>query len=282
MKKLLPLILACMLCFGITACNQGNHSPSSGTGTDESWRKVEQSGTLIVGTDGTFPPMGYTDENGELVGFDIDVAKEAGKHLGVDIKFQIIDWGKKQEALDSYKVDVLWNGFSKTPESAQSFSMSNTYLSSNQTILVKGNSTFQSLKDLNGGTVGVQSNSSAKYALNSTQNRDFKHSLKKIVEIGSYPEAVIQIEQGNIEAICIDEVSARYFMNNQPGTFRILEEGGTPISLADEDYVVGMRKNDEALTEKMNEVLIKLEKDGTLKAISYKWFGEDVSTVKTR
>lgn len=280
MKKLLSLVLACILCFGITACNQGNHSSSSGTGTDESWKKIEQSGTLIVGTDGTFPPMGYTDENGELVGFDIDVAKEAGKYLGVDIKFQMIDWGKKQEVLDSYEVDVLWNGFSKTPETAQIFSMSIPYLSSNQAILVKGNSTYYSLKDLSGATVGVQNNSSAKYALDSTQNRDFKHSLKKIVEIESYPEATTQMEKGMIDAIAIDEVSARFFMNNQPGTFRMLDEGGTPVSLADEDYVIGMRKGDEALTEKMNEVLVKLEKNGTLKDISYKWFGEDITTVE--
>ncbi|WP_101696423.1 transporter substrate-binding domain-containing protein [Clostridium minihomine] len=280
MKKLLSLVLACLLCFGITACNQGNHSSSSGTETDESWKKIEQSGTLIVGTDGTFPPMGYTDENGELVGFDIDVAKEAGKYLGVDIKFQIIDWAKKEEVLDNYEVDVLWNGFSKTPESARNFSMSIPYLSSNQAILVKGNSTYYSLKDLSGATIGVQNNSSAKYALNSTQNRDFKHSLKKIVEIESYPEATTQVEKGMIDAIAIDEVSARFFMNNQPGTFRMLDEGGTPISLADEDYVIGMRKNDEALTEKMNEVLMKLEKNGTLKDISYKWFGEDITTVE--
>lgn len=280
MKKLIALFLALTVSVGMTACSQGTQSASSAAGTDESWTKVEKAGTLVVGLDDAFPPMGYKDTStGELVGFDIDLAREACKRLGVELKLQPIDWSNKQAELDNGNVDCLWNGFSKTPERAESFSLSTPYMSNNQIILVKTDSTYQSLKDLSGKVVGVQSDSSAETALNAVENKDFKDSLSNVVQIDDYTKAILEIQNGTIDAISIDEVVARFYLKNQPGAFRILEEGGTPISLASEDYVVGMRKNDLALTEKVNATLKEMAKDGTMKTISEKWFGEDVTTV---
>lgn len=280
MKKLIALFLALTVSVGMTACSQGNQSASSAAGTDESWTKVEKAGTLVVGLDDAFPPMGYKDTStGELIGFDIDLAREACKRLGVELKLQPIDWSNKQAELDNGNVDCLWNGFSKTPERAESFSLSTPYMSNNQIILVKTDSTYQSLKDLSGKVVGVQSDSSAETALNAVENKDFKDSLSNVVQIDDYTKAILEIQNGTIDAISIDEVVARFYLKNQPDAFRILEEGGTPISLASEDYVVGMRKNDLALTEKINDTLKEMAKDGTMKTISEKWFGEDVTTV---
>lgn len=283
MKKLMALFLALTVSIGMTACSQGNQSASSSAGTDESWTKVEQAKTLVVGLDDAFPPMGYIDtKTGELVGFDIDLAKEACKRLGVELKLQPIDWSNKQAELDNGNVDCLWNGFSKTPERAENFSLSTPYMSNNQIILVKTDSTDQSLKDLSGKVIGVQSDSSAETALNAVENKDFKASLSNVVQIDDYTKAILEIQNGTIDAISIDEVVARFYLKNQPGAFRILEAGGTPISLASEDYVVGMRKNDLALTEKLNDTLKEMAKDGTMKTISEKWFGEDVTTVDVK
>ncbi|MDU7337954.1 MAG: amino acid ABC transporter substrate-binding protein [Clostridium sp.] len=280
MKKLLALFLALTVSVGITACGQGNQSASSAENKDESWSKIQKAGTLVLGLDDAFPPMGYKDtKTGEIIGFDIDLAKEVSKRLGVTLKLQPIDWNNKQAELDNGNVDCLWNGFSKTPERAKAMALSIPYMSNNQIILVKTNSTYHSLKDLSNKVVGVQSDSSAETALNAVENKEFKGSLKDIVKIDDYAKAILEIQNGTIDAISIDEIVARFYLNNQPDAFRILDNGGTPISLAAEDYVIGMRKNDMALKEKVDESLKEMAKDGTMKKISEKWFGEDVTTV---
>lgn len=280
MKKLLALFLALTVSVGITACGQGNQSASSAENKDESWSKIQKAGTLVLGLDDAFPPMGYKDtKTGEIIGFDIDLAKEVSKRLGVTLKLQPIDWNNKQAELDNGNVDCLWNGFSKTPERAKAMALSIPYMSNNQIILVKTNSTYHSLKDLSDKVVGVQSDSSAETALNAVENKEFKGSLKDIVKIDDYAKAILEIQNGTIDAISIDEIVARFYLNNQPDAFRILDNGGTPISLAAEDYVIGMRKNDMALKEKVDESLKEMAKDGTMKKISEKWFGEDVTTV---
>ena len=89
------------------------------------------------------------------------------------------------------------------------------------------------------------------------------------------------IENGLIEAIAIDEVVARFYLTNDPGAYRIIEkEDGTVESLAVEDYVIGFRKGDQALCDKVNETLKEMKADGTLGEISEKWFGEDVTTIE--
>lgn len=283
MKKLLALFLALTVSVGITACGQGNQSASSAENKDESWSKIQKAGTLVLGLDDAFPPMGYKDtKTGEIIGFDIDLAKELSKRLGVTLKLQPIDWNNKQAELDNGNVDCLWNGFSKTPERAKAMALSIPYMSNNQIILVKTNSTYHSLKDLSGKVVGVQSDSSAETALNAVENKEFKASLKDIVKIDDYAKAILEIQNGTIDAISIDEIVARFYLNNQPDAFRILDNGGTPISLAAEDYVIGMRKNDMALKEKVDETLKEMAKDGTMKKVSEKWFGEDVTTVDVK
>lgn len=280
MKKRLALLLALALSVGMTACGQNNGSASSNAASDESWTKIESAKELVVGLDDAFPPMGYKDtQTGELIGFDIDLAKEAGKRLGVEVKLQAIDWNNKQAELDNGNVDCLWNGFSKTPERAESFLLGTPYMSNEQVILVKTDSDYQGFENLSGKTIGVQSDSSAEYALNSVENKDFKSSLKEIIKIDDYTKAILEIQNGTIDAIAIDEIVARFYLQNQPDAFRILEQGGKALSLASEDYVVGMRKNDTALKEKLDEVLREMSKDGTMKTISEKWFGEDITTV---
>lgn len=281
MKKVLSLVLALALSVSMTACGQNNGSASSGTGSDESWAKIESAGELVVGLDDSFPPMGYTDtQTGELIGFDIDLAREAAKRLGVELKLQAIDWNSKQAELDNGNVDCLWNGFSKTPERAESFLLGIPYMSNEQVILVKTDSEYLSFEDLNGKRIGVQADSSAEYALNSVENKNFKSALKEVIKIDDYTQAILEIQNGTIDAIAIDEIVARFYLKDKPDAFRILESGGNPLSLSSEDYVIGMRKNDLALKEKLDGVLKDMAKDGTLKTISEKWFAEDITTVE--
>ena len=286
MKKIMALLLALCVAAGFSGCAGGKAASSgaeSGASADESWDKVKQAGRLVLGLDDAFPPMGYKDtQTGEIVGFDIDLAKEACKRLGIELKLQAVDWDNKQAELDNGNVDCLWNGFSKTPEREKSFLLSIPYMKNEQIILVKTDSSYHSLKDLAGKSIGVQSDSSAESALNDAANKEFKASLKEAVKIDDYSKAVLEIQNGTIDAILIDEVIARFYLTKEPNAYRILENSdGSPISLATEDYVVGFRKNDKALKQQIDKTLQEMAADGTMKKISEKWFGDDVTTVKS-
>ena len=284
MKKIMALLLALCVAAGFPGCAGGKGASSGAeSGADESWDKVKQAGRLVLGLDDAFPPMGYKDtQTGEIVGFDIDLAKEACKRLGIELKLQAVDWDNKQAELDNGNVDCLWNGFSKTPEREKSFLLSIPYMKNEQIILVKTDSSYHSLKDLAGKSVGVQSDSSAESALNDAANKEFKASLKEVVKIDDYSKAVLEIQNGTIDAISIDEVIARFYLTKEPNAYRILENSdGSPISLATEDYVVGFRKNDKALKQQIDKTLQEMAADGTMKKISEKWFGDDVTTVKS-
>ena len=293
MKKVLAALMALALAATCAACGDNGGSPSTGgeysngsssaaATDDQSWEKVESAGTLVLGLDDAFPPMGYKDtETGDIIGFDIDIAKEVCSRLGIELKLQPIDWNNKQSELENGNVDCLWNGFSKTPERDEQFNLSIPYMKNEQIILVKTDSDYQTLEDLAGKTIGVQADSSAESALEAEENKEFKDSLGEIVKIEDYAMAVLEIQNGTIDAISIDEVVARFYLNNDPDAYRILSDSdGNALSLATEDYVIGFRKSDNALKEKVEEALREMSSDGTMKTISEEWFGEDVTTVE--
>ena len=287
-KKICGLLTALALMVSASGCglaagaaSSGAPASSGGASSDGSWEKVRSAGQLVLGFDKAFPPMGYVDtETGKTVGFDIDMATEACKRLGVGVKFQPIDWDNKAAELNNGNVDCLWNGFSKTEERAEKFNLSIPYMKNNQIILVKTGSDCKGLESLAGKTVGVQSDSSAETALNDSANASFKKSLKQVVKIDDYSKAVMEIRNGTVDAVAIDEVVARYYLTKNPGAYAVLQgKNGGDVSLAVEDYVVGFRKSDGALRAKVEEALKAMAKDGTASKISQKWFGRDVVTL---
>lgn len=294
MKRLFGILIAAVLMFSASGCGlvagaksaaasaSADRSAGATSATDGSWDKVKSAGQFVLGFDKAFPPMGYVDtETGKTVGFDIDMATEACKRLGIKVKFQPIDWENKLAEINNGNVDCLWNGFSKTAEREKQFDLSIPYMKNNQIILVKTGSSYKGLDSLAGKKIGVQSDSSAETALNDPANAAFKKSLKEVVRIDDYSKAVMEIQNGTIDAIAIDEVVARYYLTKNPGAYVILQDkDGKDLSLAVEDYVVGFRKNDNTLKEKVEGALKEMAKDGTAAKISQKWFGKDVITLQ--
>ena len=225
---------------------------------------------VVIGLDDNFPPMGFHDDNGDLVGFDIDVAKEAAKRLGVEVEFKPIDWDSKEAALQSKQDDMLWNGLTITEDRAKQIAFSKPYMHNAQLLVVRADSPVTDRGGLAGKIIGTQEGSSSIDALD--KNESFKNSLQEVKKYGDFVNAFMDLEIGRIDGILVDSVVGRYYMSKKPGQFKVIDD-----KMGDEQFGVGMRKDDKVLQDKLNEVLKQMSQDGTLTKLSQKWFNEDIT-----
>ncbi len=265
-KTLIKFLVGVMaVTFAFAGC--GNSST-----TDTSWDKVKDKGEFVLGLDDSFPPMGFRDDNNEIVGYDIDLAKEVATRLGVKLKLQPINWDTKEQELNTGNIDCIWNGFTMTDELKKNILFSDPYMNNQQVIVVMADSKCNSEADLAGKSVALQSESSAKVAVDS--KTDFKASLKEVVELKDYTTCLMDLEKGGVDAVIMDEIVARYFIQMKSGKYKIIGD-----SLAAEQYGIGFRKADVQLMTKVNDTLKEMAKDGKIAEISNKWFGKDISTI---
>ncbi|MBR6470553.1 MAG: amino acid ABC transporter substrate-binding protein [Victivallales bacterium] len=228
---------------------------------------------LVVGLDPGFPPYGFRNEKGELVGFDLDLAKEVAKRRGWKIEFKPIDWDAKDAELDTWTINCIWNGFTMSEDRLDKYTWTTPYVNASQVVAVKNNSDIQTLADLAGHVVDTQKDSSGLEAINSEEHAALKASLKKLTPVENYQIAFMELETGACEAVIVDDGVARDFLQKRPDQFRILEE-----TLQDEQYGVGFKLGNNELRDLVQETLNQMITDGTFKAISQKWFnGVDMS-----
>lgn len=224
---------------------------------------------LVVGLDDNFPPMGFRDDKNELVGFDIDMAKEMSKRSGIAVEFKPIDWNAKEAELLGKRVDALWNGLTILDARKEKILFSDPYMVNKQIIIVKAGSDIKSKADLAGKTVGAQEGSSAVTAMEKDAELHAKFKQTKL--FGDNIAAMMDLETGRLDVVVVDEVVGRYYVNKKPENYVVLaDDFGT------EDYGVGFRKDDEATRNKVNDVLAEMKKDGKAAEIANKWFGADV------
>lgn len=238
---------------------------------DASLQKVLDTGEFVLGLDATFKPMGYTDENDEIVGFDIDVAEAVCEKLGVKLVKQPINWETKEQDLDLGKIDCIWNGMSVNASREEAMNLSDPYLRNDMIFVVNGDSTVVAMSDLEGKTIAVQNGSTAQEIL---ENSDLADSIT-ITALATNVEALQQLDLGLVDAVFMDDVVADYEIKNSGKDYKKLEEG-----LYEEEYAIGFRKGDQALRDEVQKVLGELKADGTLGEISTKWFGSDITIVE--
>jgi polar amino acid transport system substrate-binding protein len=249
---------------------------ANGTGeqgkADNSLQKIKDKGQFVLGLDYSFPPMGYRNENNEIVGFDIDFAREVCSRLEVKLVCQPIDWNAKEQELNTGNIDCIWNGFTITKERTENMAFTSAYVDNAQVVVVKGNSPVKSLLDLAGKKIGLQAGSSAQEAVDDTP--DFKKSLKQIVEFKDNLTALMDLEIGGVDGVVLDLLVANDNINRSGKDFRILSEG-----LSKESYGVGFRKSDLKLRDAVQAQMEAMAKDGSLAKIATKWFGADITVV---
>lgn len=261
LKRIFAAVMTCaMLVVPLAGCNSAN-----GTAGEEKEK-------FVVGFDAEFPPMGFMDDNGQYVGFDLDLAKEVANRLDYELVLQPIDWAAKDQELASGNIDCIWNGFTISGRE-DSYTWSEPYMENDQVVVVNNGSGITTFDDLAGLTVAVQKDSSGLAALE--DNQELTSTFGELIQEDSYLNALMDLESGSVDAIVMDEIVARYEIQTS-GKDMIVLDG----AIASEEYGVGFLLGNEELRDKVQGALDEMAADGTLTQISNTWFGYDVTILK--
>lgn len=228
---------------------------------------------FIVGFDASFPPYGYMDDNGEYVGFDLDLAAEVCERNNWKLVKQPINWDSKDFELESGNISCIWNGFTMSDDRIDSYTWSEPYVDNSQVVVVAADSGITSLEDLEGKIVDVQAASSALEALNGDA-KELAETFKKLEEVPDYNQAFMNLEAGAVDAVAMDIGVANYQIEQRGDKYVILEE-----AIVTEEYGIGFLKGNEELRDKVQETLDEMAKDGTVAKIAEKWGLSDSVTL---
>ena len=276
-RKKIALVLALFFSFFLTACTQKVSDPKQ-----DNWSKYQKQGSITIGFDNTFVPMGFEEKNGKYAGFDIDLAQAVSEKLGIQIKFQPIDWDMKETELQNGTIDAIWNGYSATDERREKVAFTIPYMENQQVLVSKKSQNIQSIKDMNNKVLGAQAGSSG-YLDFEAQPDLLKNQVKdqKANQYQSFNEALIDLKNDRIDALLIDRVYANYYLQSEGilNDYNVFSAG-----FESESFAVGVRPADKTLLATLNQAFVALYKEGKFQEISQKWFGEDVATkeVKSR
>lgn len=259
MKK---IVVALLMLVVLVACGKKSEGGLDG---------IKAKGKMVIGLDDTFAPMGFKDDKGEIVGFDIDLAREVAKRLGIEAEFKPSEWSGIVLELKSGNIDVVWNGMTITEERKKEIIFSNPYMNNSQIIVTLSNSPLNTKADLNGKVVGLQLGSSSFDAVSADE---LSKSLKELKKYDTNVEALMDLEAGRVEAVVIDEIVARYYIEQKEketnkDIFKVLEG-----NFGTEEYGVGIRKEDTSLKEAIDKAIDEMKKDGSYDKIYEKWFGK--------
>ncbi|MDF2680036.1 MAG: amino acid transporter substrate-binding protein [Brevibacillus sp.] len=276
MKKLIFSALISSMLLGIVGCgtsgsgstSQPNNAtpPADQAASQGLLGKVKADKKLVIGTEGTYSPFTFHDQSGKLTGYDVDVATEVAKRLGVEPVFQETQWDAMFAGLDSKRFDVIANQVGIRPDRQEKYDFSKPYSVSHAVLVTnKSNSTVKDFKDIKGLKAG-QSMTSNYADLARTNGAE-------IVAVDSFNQAIDLIATNRVDVVLNDNLTVLDYLKQKPDApIKIVakNEEGQPTAFM-------YRKGSTDLADAMNKVLDEMQQDGTLKTISEKWFGEDIS-----
>ncbi|RHV72536.1 ABC transporter substrate-binding protein [Clostridium sp. OF13-4] len=264
-KRFVSAALAAVMALSMTACGSSNSAAETTAADTEAAEsqaeettaeeaKTTDGGTLIVGFDQDFPPMGFVGDDGEYTGFDLELAQEVAKRLGLEYKAQPIAWDSKDMELESGNIDCIWNGFTMTGRE-DDYTWTEPYMANQQVFVVANDSDISSQADLAGKIVEVQADSSAEAALKEAP--ELTATFKELLTTADYNTAFMDLEQGAVDAIAMDVIVAGYQIQQRNADFKILDD-----SLSEEEYGVGFKKGNTELRDKVQSTLEEMAEDG--------------------
>ncbi len=236
-------------------------------------KEEKKENVLVIGLDDGYPPMGFRNENNEIVGFDIDLAKAVCEKLGMELKLQQISWASKEQELNSGNIDCIWNGFAYNEKRAKTMTLTEPYIIGEMYFILKNGSTEKTQEELKGKRIGVQTGSVQQLDL---EESEFGKSVE-IVAYSDYLTAFMDLETGGIDAV---------FCSSIIGNYLLTSKGKDYETVASEDIsktngsVIAFKQGNTDLRDKIQNALYELKREGKLTEISNKWFGEDMLIVE--
>lgn len=255
MKKTFKIFsLALLICLSLTGCKK-------------------QRTKLVIGIDASFPPMSFM-QDGKITGFDVELAAEVAKRLNLEFEAKPIDWKNKDKEIQQGTIDCIWSGFTILEEREKQYAFTKPYLSNEQILVLNDDTDITSLSQVKNFVIGCQSYSSAENAINASPS--FYSSVKSIIYSDDYLKALEDLKDRKVDGIVMDSVVAKYLITVADEPFVIIDE-----PLAHENYGIGFKKGKEGeeLRNQVWQTLQQMQHDGTVTAISIKWFGQDISKI---
>lgn len=228
--------------------------------------------SMVIGIDNSAIPLSFKDEDGSLIGFNIDLAREIGKRSGMEVFFKAVDLTNSEQLLLSGKVDAVMGTLTATDDAKQNMLFTKPYFTQGSAIVVNSGTNITDIKGLKGKTLGAVVNSrflgsieSDRPLLSSTSNSGLK------LYSNCYT-AFMDLDSSKIDSIAMDESAARYFVSQKETQYRLINTGLTDR----QQYFIGVRRNDSYLRNQIQQALNGIIKDGTGAVISKKWFGSNM------
>lgn len=269
MKRTSLIVFAVLVLFGFSGCNKSKTTETVQLNAVEA---LKARGVLVIGYDVDFPPLAFTDENKQIVGYDVELAKEVAARMGVELKTRPIDWDDKDNELENGTIDCIWSGYTITDARKKAHSLTFPYLTNEQVLIVRKAGAVKSYDDLSGRVIGYRSSSSSEEAVD--ENASFKNKLGDLVTYKTTMSALDDLKVGAIDAMVMDSVFAYYYTTHTDEPFAVI-----PTPLNSEEYAICFRKNEPELRDEVEKILLEMAKDGTIANAATKWFGQDVSLI---
>ncbi len=270
MKKKLSVLLGLTLAAtaALAGCGSSGTTSESTTAasSDSLWESIQSSGKIVVGTETAYSPYAYRDTDGNLTGFDVEVAEAIYGKMGLEIEWMDTGWDSLIASLDANKCDVVMDQIAITEERQEKYIFSEPYTYTYGGLLTTKDSGITSLEDIEG----------KKCAETATSNWNalVQELGGEIVETTGFQNSVQLVEQGRAEALVIENLTELDYLNNNPDSkLVIVDTTDEPVLTA-----VMMRQGSDQLQTEINKAIKELQEDGTLAEISEKYFGEDVTT----
>lgn len=269
MKKFTSLALAAALAASLAGCGSSASSASSTASSaaeDDSLQKVKDAGELRIGLEGDWQPFSYHDEEDNLVGYDVEVAKNVAERLGVEADITEGAWDGLLTGLSTGVYDVVVNGVDVTEDREKTFDFSDPYAYDHIDLVVrKDNDTIQSFEDLKGSTTANSTGST--YA---QMGEDYGATVSNVPTLA---ETMTLVLNGTVQATINADTSVQDYLNTT---------GETNLKIVDQsdeatEYAIPMKKGSDSLREAINDALQDMRDDGTLKELSEKYFGADLT-----
>lgn len=273
MKKFSLLFLLVMgAAFLLAACGGSpeedpttDDAAGSGDTEQDVLADVKEEGTLVVGTEGTYPPFTFHDDSGELTGFDVEIAREVGERLGVEVEFLETQWDAIFAGLDAGRFDMVANQVGINPERQESYEFSDPYITSAAVLVVaEDNTDITGFEDLE-GKLSAQSLTSNYAEIASSNGAELEG-------VEGFNQAIELLNSGRVDATVNDKLTVLDFQKQRPdAAIKVVAESDDAAQSA-----LLFRKGSGSIVEEANKALADMIEDGTYDEISEKWFGENV------